>query len=69
VIEITDGIALWFFNRRMLSSILVVLVLLVGWVSALRRTGGHDLITPRPYNNRHSDATAARDERAALLAS
>ena len=66
--DLTDALAIAFFNRAMTSQILVVLVLLVGWASALRRTGAHDLITPRPYNNRHSDATAARDERAVLAA-
>lgn len=51
----------------MSPSILIALVLLGGTASALRRGRGNDLITPRPYNNHHSDATAARDERAALL--
>jgi hypothetical protein len=51
----------------MTSSIIVVLVMLVGWVSALRRAGRHDLITPRPYNNRYSDASGARDERSLML--
>ena len=51
----------------MTSSIVVVLALLAGWASALRRGGRHDLITPRPYNNRYSDATAARDEHVLTL--
>jgi hypothetical protein len=48
----------------MISSIVVMLVLLAGWASALRRTGRYDLITSTPYNNQYSDASAARDERA-----
>jgi hypothetical protein len=50
----------------MTSSIIVVAALIGGAVNALLRGRGHDLITPRPYNNRHSDATGARDERAML---
>jgi hypothetical protein len=44
---------------------IVIGVLGVGWASAVRR-GRHDLITPRPYNNQYSDASAARDERSLL---
>lgn len=53
----------------MSPSILIAFVLLSAGASALRGGGRHnsDLITPRPYNNHHSDATAARDERARLL--
>jgi hypothetical protein len=51
----------------MTSSIIVVGALLGGAVNVLRRRGNHDLITRRPYNNRHSDATGARDERAQML--
>jgi hypothetical protein len=47
--------------------IIVVLALLAGWASALRRGGRYDLITLTPYNNQYSDATAARDERARVL--
>ena len=51
----------------MTSSIIVVVALLTGLASALGRgSSNNDLITPRPYNNRYSDATAARDERALL---
>jgi hypothetical protein len=50
----------------MTSSIIVVGALLGGAANALRRGHKHDLITHRPYNNRHSDATAARDEHAML---
>lgn len=50
----------------MSPSILIAFVLLAGGASATKRGGRNDLITPRPYNNRHSDATAARDERAML---
>lgn len=50
----------------MTASIIVVGALLGGAASALRRGRNHDLITKRPYNNRHSDATNARDERAML---
>ena len=51
----------------MSPSLFIVFVLWGGGASALRRAGHNDLITPRPYNNRHSDATAARDERAVQL--
>jgi hypothetical protein len=50
----------------MTSSIIVVGALLGGAVNALRRGRKHDLITHRPYNNRYSDASGARDERAML---
>jgi hypothetical protein len=49
-----------------MTSSIVVVVLLVGAASALRGGRGHGLITPRPYNNRYSDASGARDERAML---
>jgi hypothetical protein len=48
------------------SLLIVTFTLLAGAASALRRKGRNDLITQRPYNNRHSDASAARDERALL---
>jgi len=51
----------------MTASIIVVGALLSGAANALRRGHKHDLITHRPYNNRHSDATGARDERAQML--
>jgi hypothetical protein len=50
----------------MTASIIVVGALLGGAANALRRGRNHDLITHRPYNNRHSDATGAREERAML---
>ena len=46
----------------MTFSIIVLGALGAGLVSANRR-GRHDLIARRPYNNRYSDASAARDER------
>jgi hypothetical protein len=51
----------------MTSSIFVVLALGAGWANALRRGTRHDLITHRPYNNRYSDASGARDERSLTL--
>ncbi len=51
----------------MTSSITVAFVLLVGSASALRGRRRNDLITSTPYNNQHSDATAARDESAMML--
>lgn len=53
------------FNVNMTFPMIVIGVLGVGWASAVRR-GRHDLITPRPYNNQYSDASAARDERSLL---
>jgi hypothetical protein len=50
----------------MTSSIIVVGALLGGAIRALRRGHNHELITHRPYNNRYSDATGARDERVML---
>jgi hypothetical protein len=55
------------FNRDMSPAIAVAFVFLVGGANALRRGRRHDLITPRPYNNLHSDASGARDEQANLL--
>jgi hypothetical protein len=65
VTEITDisGIAL---SNVGMTSIIVVAALLGGAANALRGGRGHDLITSRPYNNRYSDASGARDERAML---
>ncbi|HEX4837290.1 MAG TPA: hypothetical protein VFV03_02040 [Solirubrobacteraceae bacterium] len=49
------------------SSMIVVLVLIAAAANALRRGRRYELITARPYNNRHSDATGARDEHALAL--
>jgi hypothetical protein len=54
------------FNVVMTFSIIVLGALGAGLVNANRR-GRHDLITRRPYNNQHSDASAARDERSLTL--
>jgi len=52
----------------MTPSIVITLTLLAAAASTLLgRDRRYELITPRPYNNRHSDATAARDERALML--
>ncbi|HTA96473.1 MAG TPA: hypothetical protein VK730_02390 [Solirubrobacteraceae bacterium] len=51
----------------MVSSLIVAGALLSGAATALRGGRNRGLITHRPYNNRHSDATAARDERAQML--
>lgn len=53
------------FNVGMTFSIIVLGALGAGLVGANRR-GRHDLIARRPYNNQHSDASAARDERSQL---
>jgi hypothetical protein len=50
----------------MSSSILIAFVLLAAGVSATKRGAHDELITPRPYNNRYSDASGARDERSRL---
>ncbi len=49
-------------DKPMLTAIIVTIVLVATLAYALRsgRTGG--LIVRRPYNNRHSDAAAARDD-------
>jgi hypothetical protein len=49
----------------MLSAIIVTLVIIVALAYGLRsgRSGrSGDLIVSRPYNNRYSDASAARDD-------
>jgi len=52
----------------MTPSIVITLTLLAAAASTLLgRDRRYELITPRPYNNRYSDATAARDERALML--
>jgi hypothetical protein len=51
----------------MISSLIVASALLGGAASALRGERNRGLITRRPYNNCHSDATGARDERAQML--
>jgi hypothetical protein len=47
----------------MLTSIIVTLLLTaaLGYVLRSGRRGRDELIVHRPYNNRHSDASAARD--------
>jgi hypothetical protein len=63
----------WKFTRKpherattqptMLTPVLVAIIILIT-LAALRPTRrAHRLITRRPYNNRYSDATAARDAR------
>jgi uncharacterized membrane protein YheB (UPF0754 family) len=50
----------------MISSFIVVGAIFGGVTNALARRSNHDLINRRPYNNRYSDATGARDERTML---
>jgi hypothetical protein len=45
----------------MLTSIIVTAVIVGTLGYALRQGRDGDLIVHRPYNNRHNDATAARD--------
>jgi len=45
----------------MFDSIIVIAVFFAALASALRSGGHGDIITPRPYNNPYSDASAARD--------
>jgi hypothetical protein len=45
----------------MITSIIVTAVIAGALGYALRQGGHSDSIVHRPYNNRHSDATAARD--------
>lgn len=44
----------------MFASIIVTLVILAALANAFR-PGRGDIITSRPYNNRHNDAPGARD--------
>jgi hypothetical protein len=67
VSTLTEAGAFLSFNRYMVSSLIVAGALLGGAATALRGGRNRGLITHRPYNNRHSDATAARDERARML--
>jgi hypothetical protein len=49
-------------DEKMLTSIIVTAVIAVALGYALR-PGGHDeLIVHRPYNNRHNDASGARED-------
>ncbi|HEY2142193.1 MAG TPA: hypothetical protein VGG98_09060 [Solirubrobacteraceae bacterium] len=45
----------------MLASIIVALVILAALANAFRPGRRGDIITSRPYNNRYSDASGARD--------
>jgi hypothetical protein len=45
----------------MFDSIIVIAVFFIALASALKSGGRGDIITPRPYNNPYSDASAARD--------
>lgn len=64
--ELTVTPTLRSFNVSMTFSIIVLGALGAGLVNANRRSR-YDLITRRPYNNQHSDASAARDERSLTL--
>jgi hypothetical protein len=50
-----------------MSPSILIAALFIAATASARRRSHNDLIAPRPYNNRHSDATAARDERALTL--
>lgn len=47
----------------MLTSILVTILIALCLAVGLRSPKDEQLINRRPYNNPHSDATAARDDR------
>lgn len=49
------------FNRLMLASILVTVVIALSLALSLRSPQDERLIAKRPYNNPYSDATAARE--------
>jgi len=49
----------------MLAAILITLAVVAAILLALRPSAGGGLITRTPYNNPHSDASAARDDRRA----
>lgn len=59
--QCTDPCAGPGFNRLMLTSILVTLVIALSLALALRSPQDERLIARRPYNNPYSDATAARE--------
>lgn len=46
----------------MLLGILITAFLTIGLATAFRRGGESGLIARRPYNNRYSDASAARED-------
>jgi hypothetical protein len=48
-------------RKEMITSIIVTAVIAGALGYALRQGRHGDLIVHRPYNNRYSDATAARD--------
>ncbi len=45
----------------MLTAIIVTLII-AGALGYASRAGGGQLISRRPYNNRHNDASAARED-------
>jgi hypothetical protein len=47
----------------MFASIFVTAFILIALAGAFASDTGRGLITRRPYNNRYSDATAAREDR------
>lgn len=49
-------------DRPMLAAIIVTLLILAAPGYALRADGADSLIVRRPYNNRYSDASGARED-------
>jgi hypothetical protein len=47
---------------QMIASIFVTLTVVAGLGYALRSERGEQLISRRPYNNRYSDASGARED-------
>jgi hypothetical protein len=46
-----------------LDSLIVIGVVIAALANALRSLPGGEIITPRPYNNRYNDASAAREDK------
>jgi hypothetical protein len=49
-------------ESAMLTALLLTAYLVVGLAYAMGTRRGGDIITERPYNNRYSDATGARQD-------
>jgi hypothetical protein len=47
----------------MFTQVLILMIIVLSCIGAPGAERGYSLIARRPYNNRYSDATGARDDR------